>query len=152
MKLLLCIAALATAPVSNTERALRHLGGDTPTVTEIASAIDKAATLREERLMLAAVAWHESEYKSDVAHCQKTGDGGKAVGVWQSWNLKCPVTVDQQAKEAIRHLRRARNYCGGDTQKARVMGAVSLYATGKTCRWEGAEARWRTFLNLGRFM
>ena len=50
------------------------------------------------------------------------------------------------AYEAARALSRGRNYCKS------IQGAISLYATGRTCRWEGAEKRARFVTRLmGRY-
>lgn len=141
-----------TSPRSQTESAMRSLGVESEVLPEIAVAIDSATTDRFERLMLASVAWHESRYANDVARCERLGDKGKAAGAWQTWAIQCPMTIQEQANEALRHLRSARRYCKGGSQYLQAVGAVSLYATGKTCTWNGAERRWATMRRLGRLM
>lgn len=157
MKCMVVALAIATTGAkgpspSRTEQAMRSLGFDSPAIAEIAEAIDQATKNRQERILLASVAWHETRYKEPLAHCRAFGDSGKAAGPWQTWALKCPATVSEFASEAIRHLRSTGNYCGGQTAKQKALGAVSLYATGKTCRWAGASKRWATMVRLARVM
>jgi hypothetical protein len=117
---------------------------------QVAAAIDSAARTRHERALLLSVAWHESRFASSVQACRTTGDKGRAVGLWQSWALQCPVSVEQQAREAARHLRSAERYCrrrmaGKWSDERAVSAAVSLYATGKHCVWAGARKRLETY-------
>ena len=131
-----------------TEKAMLSLGVASPSIPELAAAIDAATENKAGRALLISVAWHESRFEPDVIDCRKTGDSGRAVGAFQSWNLVCPVSVGDQAKEAIRHLKSARAYCKGRDMQDQMERAVSLYATGKTCSWPGAKKRWRTMVRV----
>lgn len=120
---------------------------------EVARAIDTATPHLRERALLLAVGWHESRWASSVCSGDRLGDEGRAHGCWQSWDPDRSDGVRGQARRAVEHLRRAAGYC-----RARgtpwALGAVSLYATGRHCRWSGAEARvatWRQHLRrMGR--
>ena len=130
---------------SRTLQVLNQLPDTPGDRSQIANTIDKLTDNRYERAMLIAVAWYESNLHADVESCQTKGDGGKAVGLWQSWAFKdretCP-TLEEQAAEAIRHLRLTMNACRSKRSvRATVRGAVSLYATGRTCYWSGATKR-----------
>lgn len=70
----------------------------------------------------------------------------RSIGLWQlqagyvpqeEWE-KLPGNVRLQAWHAARVLGRGYDYCKGS-----VTGAVSIYATGKTCKWSGAAPRVR---------
>lgn len=87
---------------------------------------------------------HRGKCRTRLGEC----DGGKAASLWQlqhgphlpkeRWkrlqgdDLSATTLA---AYEAARVLSRGRNHCGSLT------GAVSLYATGKTCSWKPAEER-----------
>ncbi len=89
---------------------------------------------------------HEGNCRSHLGEC----DSGKATSLWQlqagghlskeDWeklagtDLKATTLA---AIEATRALGRGLNYCGS------VQGAVSLYATGRTCGWSPAAKRVR---------
>lgn len=87
---------------------------------------------------------HEGKCRVNLGEC----DGGKATSLWQlqagghlareKWEKLSGTTLaatTHAALEASRALARGRNYCGN------VRGAISLYATGRTCRWQPAEKR-----------
>ncbi len=74
-----------------------------------------------------------------------------AHGCWQSWERDRSGGIDGQVRRALRHLRRAGNYCRG-TGARRIHGAVSLYATGNRCAWIGADRRVRTWRALMKRM
>lgn len=87
---------------------------------------------------------HEGKCRVHLGEC----DGGKATSLWQlqagghlalsRWEKLAGTglaATTHAAYEAGRALSRGRNYCGN------VRGAVALYATGRTCRWQPAEKR-----------
>lgn len=87
---------------------------------------------------------HEGKCRVNLGEC----DGGKATSLWQlqagghlapsRWERLSGTSLaatTHAALEASRALSRGRNYCGS------VRGAVALYATGRTCRWQPAEKR-----------
>lgn len=87
---------------------------------------------------------HEGKCRVNLGEC----DGGKATSLWQlqagahlsrsKWEKLSGTTLaatTHAAFEASRALSRGRNYCGS------VRGAIGLYATGRTCRWQPAERR-----------
>ena len=112
----------------------------------IADAIDSAAETRRERALLLAVGKHESHFARDVCEGDRTGDKGRAWGCWQSWS-EDRGEVRAQALEAAEHLRKAGNYCAARGHD-RDRGAVSLYATGRSCDWKGAAPRLRTYRQI----
>ncbi len=87
---------------------------------------------------------HQGRCRSHLGEC----DSGRAIGLWQlqagghlpkeRWSTLAGTDLaatTRAAWEAARALSRGRNYCGSLT------GAVSLYATGRTCRWVPAAKR-----------
>lgn len=87
---------------------------------------------------------HEGNCRVHLGEC----DGGKAASLWQiqygphlakeNWEkLKGAdlAATANAAFEASRALSRGRNYCGS------TAGAISLYATGRTCGWKPAMQR-----------
>jgi hypothetical protein len=118
-------------------------------LVKVQVAIDSATPHKWERALLLSVAWYESNYRSHIQLCEMKGDEGKASGLWQTWALECPITIDQQATEAIRHLRSTMAFCRRENIERTIKGGVSLYATGKTCYWPGAQKRlvlWRKIM------
>lgn len=113
----------------------------------VAAAIDAATAQRWKRRLLVAVLKHETGLARVGQECQLRGDSGKAIGLWQSWAHKECVSVEEQAKQAAKHLSMAMNYCRqpGDSQEKLVFKGVSLYATGSRCSWIGARKRLRTW-------
>ena len=130
---------------SKTLTVLRELPDTPGPRLRIAKAIDNATDKKHEKALLISVAWYESNLMGTVAFCERKGDEGKAIGLWQSWTFQkrkdCP-SIYEQAEEAIRHLRLTMNACKvrGDL-RATMKGAVSMYATGRSCFWDGAEKR-----------
>jgi len=116
----------------------------------VAEAVDLATPHRWERMLLVSVAWHESRYASAVQDCTIKGDNGRAVGLWQSWNMKCSDSLQAWADEAIRHLRSAWRYCRAKTLPQKVEMGVSLYATGRTCHHPVAKPRLQLWRRLMR--
>ncbi len=117
----------------------------------ISDAIENATDSRWERMLLVSVGWHESRFSSVVQNCTVKGDGGKAVGIWQSWNAKCDDSLQEWADEAIRHLRSSWRYCRAKTLPQKVEMGVSLYATGRPCHHPVAKARlklWRSLMSM----
>jgi hypothetical protein len=91
---------------------------------------------------------HEGNCRVHLGEC----DGGRATSLWQlhygphlakeRWEKLAGTDLAataHSAYEASRALSRGRNHCGS------VVGAISLYATGRSCSWEPAEQR-ATFL------
>lgn len=91
-----------------------------------------------------AVHIHEGKCRVNLGEC----DGGRATSLWQlhagsqlskaHWRKLSGtslVATTGAALEAARALSRGRNHCRS------MKGAVSLYATGKTCSWRPAEQR-----------
>lgn len=87
---------------------------------------------------------HASKCRLEIGEC----DRGRAVSLWQlhvskqlppeQWErLKGDdlEATTRAAKAAARALLSARRACGD------LRGAISLYATGSTCDWSGADAR-----------
>lgn len=94
---------------------------------------------------------HQGKCRSHLGEC----DSGKATSLWQlqagghlpkaRWQQLAGTSLEATtaaALEAARALGRGRNYCGS------VEGAVSLYATGRTCKWEPAKKRVRFMKRL----
>lgn len=94
---------------------------------------------------------HQGKCRSHLGEC----DSGKATSLWQlqagghlpkaRWERLAGTSLEattRAALEAARALGRGRNYCGS------VEGAVSLYATGRTCKWEPAKKRVRFMKRL----
>lgn len=89
---------------------------------------------------------HQGNCRSHLGEC----DSGRATSLWQlqagghlpeeHWAKLAGTTLESTtlaAREATRALGRGLNYCGS------VEGAVSLYATGRTCNWSPAAKRVR---------
>lgn len=87
---------------------------------------------------------HEGKCRVKQGEC----DGGRATSLWQlqagahlpkqRWEKLSGadlVSTTHAAYEASRALSRGRNHCGS------LSGAISLYATGRTCRWKPAQER-----------
>jgi hypothetical protein len=118
---------------------------------EIARAIAQAAENPSERALLIAVGYHESRWARyvhlDEPSCRNgpACDNGKSYGPWQSQRTGRGLTTLESARAALAHLLESARACGGRGED-RVRRAVSLYATGASCTWKGAEARlvtWR---------
>lgn len=114
----------------------------------MAASIDSAFKEKWKRALLMSVLWKESGNAFVVTKCILRGDGGRALGGYQSHTFKhlphaeCPSFQDQTL-EAARHLTRTLNFCGrpNDSLETLVYSSVSLYATGGTCSWKGARER-----------
>lgn len=142
-------------PKHETEEAYRER------VESIAEGVSRAADgERRMAALLLAVAKHESGF-SRLVHqgdCPKGGcDGGRSATLfqimWGSWLPRSEwltfigVEVEPTSRAsayAAKVLRRGFNACKS------VRGAFSLYATGKTCHWNGKgpngpDARVRTY-------
>lgn len=112
-------------------------------------AIDHAASTPHGRALLLAVGWHESRFSHLVCQGHETGDDGAAWGCWQSWDRDRSGGIEGQAIRARVHLRKAGNWCAARGHE-RLKGAISLYATGKTCEWPGADERAATYWAMRR--
>ncbi len=96
---------------------------------------------------------HEGKCRVNLGEC----DGGKATSLWQlhhgpqlakeKWerlNGTALMPTTLAAYEAARALSRGRNHCRS------LSGAISLYATGRTCDWAPAKKREAFLLRLAR--
>ena len=118
-------------------------------VNDVSDAILSSTSDKSLQALLIAQGWHESRFKHSVCTGEKLGDGGRAYGCWQSWDKDHSGGLRGQAWRAAEHLRRAGNYCvarGFD----RIEGAISLYATGRTCQWSQAKERAATYRRVLR--
>jgi hypothetical protein len=111
-----------------------------------AAIIKRVAKSRHETLLLLAVGECESHFAEKVCEGDVRGDNGKAYGCWQSWAAS-NEDIESQAKIAIQHLRMAEKFCARREGKYAdpIVNAVSLYATGKSCRWKGASKRVKAY-------
>jgi len=156
----LALAGLARAdePVSPTLRVLlsapRHVsdldeddGHRRERLEALADAIDAATPHPHERALLLSVGWWESRWSSAVGSGEVRGDDGRAAGYWQQWGLYDGASMEEQAARAVSLLRFHARRCRqpGLTTPASVRAAVSGYATGRLCRWVGADKRVRTW-------
>ena len=94
---------------------------------------------------------HEGRCRTHIGEC----DSGRAIGLWQlqagphlpkdEWKTLAGTDFDatrRSAFEAARALGRGLNYCRS------TRGAIALYATGRTCNWQHADARYASYRNL----
>lgn len=94
---------------------------------------------------------HEGRCRTQIGEC----DSGRAIGLWQlqagahlpkaEWQTLAGSDLDatrRSALEAARALGRGLNYCHS------TRGAISLYATGRRCDWQGASGRYASYRNL----
>lgn len=150
-----CLSGLAYGADSGTLEVLRSMPvhrtdrGERPAeradrLRGIAEAIDQVSQTEDEAALLLTVGRHESGFAAAVGSGERTGDDGKAWGYWQSWDPGARGPVERQARHAIEHLRRAGAYCATRGHN-RVRGALSLYATGHSCDWDGAADRVVTY-------
>jgi hypothetical protein len=109
---------------------------------EVAAAIDAATPEPRLRALLLAMGWRESRFRMAVGRGAILGDGGKAYGLWQSWDPDRTGGLKGQARRAVEHLEKARRYCARRGARP-YEGAISLYATGRTCYWNRAPSRAR---------
>ena len=118
-------------------------------------------------ILLATIAWHETRLAKHVHEnrcrrweCDPYHAGGELLhssrGPWQVKRAALPEHWDRiqgsdlestklGAYAAARLLSYGRRRCGGT-----LAGAVSMYATGRDCAWEGTAERMRTFRKLKR--
>lgn len=134
----------------------------------IAGAIDDAAKLtefpgakNELRAALFAVGRYESRYARNVheGRCApRQCDQGRATGVFQVWPLwfdgKDPKrgVGTQTQPTLISTMAAARALADGKRQCGTLLGMMSVYATGNTCRWRGAKERERLARRLERWL
>ena len=109
---------------------------------------------RDSPRMLAAlvlsIGWHETRFARvapDRCPLDTGCDKGKAWHYFQTHTPKQRredgwLGLSVATREAMRALRQGAAHCGG-SGRTRLIGAVSLYATGKICNWSGADARVR---------
>ena len=105
-----------------------------------------AAAARERAVrLLVAVAWHETGLRPDIDRCERFGDGGRSVGLWQihqssgwgGYSTRSELCGDRRAqvRAASRALAFGVARCGGT-----VAGAATAYNAGR-CGEPGAYAR-----------
>lgn len=111
--------------------------------------------------MLAAIVLAIGQFETRYAslapvECVGPGDcdNGKAWHYWQTHTPHERRTDGQlglfvAAQDAVTAVIRGANYCGGEGEK-RLLGAISLYATGKSCDWSGARERLALARKLSR--
>jgi hypothetical protein len=116
---------------------------------EVANAFENVPYLHN-RAALITIGIFESHFARDVMSCERTGDHGRAIGLFQSHAFAgrddCP-DAGEQVEMAWEQLRRSVNYCrrNGDGLEATIKRGFSLYARGNSCRWGGAHARVRVW-------
>jgi hypothetical protein len=103
------------------------------------------------RALLITIGYFETAYAQHVheGHCRPHEcDGGRARGLWQvqrhglvpsaAWERI--VGADDYSTQISAYL--AAKVLGSDLSKCgTIEGAVSMYATGNSCSWDGAKAR-----------
>lgn len=89
---------------------------------------------------------HESHWDENVCeNFTENAPGAPAFGCWQSENKEGPPeSVEKAAFRAAKDLVSSFRYCRTRTKRP-IRGAISLYATGQTCDWEGADERVGSF-------
>lgn len=101
---------------------------------------DHGFSPRVNHALLITLGSFESRFSRRVCENFKhAATGNPAVSCWQT-EVDDPQTVAQAARMAVVSLDKARRYCqvrGHDP----IEGALSLYATGKTCTWPEASKR-----------
>jgi hypothetical protein len=82
-------------------------------------------------LLLAAIAYRESQFRHDVETCKVTGDGGKALGLWQthSSDAVCRNRAEA-ARVALRMVRRSLDVC----QRLSPVDRLGMYTHGRCVR------------------
>lgn len=125
-------------------------------VQEIADGIDDATGDDVERAFLAMTAYQESRLARfvhlDLPKCREGRGGwcdkGKSFSPWQLKKMNRNETTAQSAVVALDRYRKGLNACGS------IAGAISMYATGKTCEWKEAAERerkmWRMHWRMTR--
>ena len=120
---------------------------------DVAAAVDEADERRlpvrgpdgraRSAALLVAVGWHESGLAADVDRCERFGDGGRSVGVWQLHRAggwagmgRADLCADRgaQARAALEAVWRGGACPGG------LGGALTAYNEGR-CREAGPYAR-----------
>lgn len=105
---------------------------------------------RELAALVLAIGWHETRFARVAPDdCPIRGgcDRGKA---WHYYQTHTPRQeredgwpgLSKATRDAVVAVRRGAGYCGGSGM-ARLVGAVSVYATGRSCSWSGAAQRVR---------
>ena len=79
-------------------------------------------------LLLAAIAYRESQFRWDVETCRVTGDGGKALGLWQTHSTAL-VCRDRKtaARVALHMVRQSLDVC----QRLDPRDRLGLYTHGR---------------------
>lgn len=79
-------------------------------------------------LLLAAIAYRESQYRPDVETCKVTGDSGKALGLWQTHSSD-KVCRDRReaARVALRMIHRSLDAC----QRLNPADRLGMYTHGR---------------------
>lgn len=60
-----------------------HPGVSIDMAHDVAVAIDDVALSTDEAISLLTIAAHESSLRPSVANCERTGDHGRSIGLWQ---------------------------------------------------------------------
>lgn len=125
-------------------------------ILDIADAIDAATVDPVERAFLAMTAYEESRLAKfvhlDEPKCREGRGGwcddGKSFSPWQLKKMSRTETVSESAVVALTRYRQVLNACGN------IAGAISMYATGKTCEWSEAPKRekklWKMHWRMGK--
>jgi len=111
---------------------------------DIAEAIVSVTDNIQEQKTLARIIRWESGYRKNVFRCEKKGDKGKSLGLFQiqpmseyDKKLACG-TLYQQTSLALRYMRRASEMCPDNTGAAKL----NLYVSGR-CNYGIEESRKR---------
>lgn len=76
------------------------------TAQAIADACDEEAEPLKCAAILVSLAWFESTFRPDA-----TGDNGRAHGLYQSHHVKRGASVEEQTREALRHVKQSFRQC-----------------------------------------
>jgi hypothetical protein len=134
------LAALERMPVHTTDRNEPEEDRK-KRLREIADGIDGATADRLKRAMLVVLGRYESHFARDVCSGEGLGDKGKAYGCFQGWVPENERGgVESQALWSLDRLEMAGNYCAARGYDW-VVGAFSLYGTGRTCSAPWAHMR-----------
>lgn len=109
---------------------------------QVAAAIEQVTLDRHEQRLLMSIAAHESHYRPDVGTCERKGDHGRAVTLWQMqvWGKArrrvCRSLVEG-AREALYMVRVSLHECRELPERERL----AFYASGRCDRGRIASRR-----------